>query len=381
MKSKSNSSSIDGENSWTRHSGSSCMCLDQYSMQPKTIAQADQDAGISFDGVDILNIASIDFKNATGTWYPQATTGTIARPANLQNCEPANLRTAFRVVVVSAPDNSSHNVLSVQRERQGGRALCDDVYVLSVPAFEWVGITDGNSPRYSHLCHLVGRSQNGDYWWRKLREPYGMVRLGEQGSRAVRYEQTTRLGLGKRLQRELRRDTKFQRRSTVLSVASDSQGNATMSAPTDGFGSPDIGSFFNQHRKDDHQLSGGGIAGAVIGSIAGVALLVAGVLFFWRRKKRRRAQAETKAEPERQQAIAQADSFPIHEAPSTVEHRPSFRSLFRKKVELPVPVAETAVEMEAPVHELDGNMTAVELDIGEKSAALPEADHNQKEMV
>lgn len=58
---------------------------------------------------------------------------------------------------MSAPDNSSHEIYLYGGK--GETQLFDDVYVLSVPAFTWVKITQGNSPRYGHTCHLVGRSQ------------------------------------------------------------------------------------------------------------------------------------------------------------------------------------------------------------------------------
>jgi hypothetical protein len=35
----------------------------------------------------------------------------------------------------------------------------DDLYVLSMPSFQWTLIYSGQSPRYGHTCHLVGNRQ------------------------------------------------------------------------------------------------------------------------------------------------------------------------------------------------------------------------------
>lgn len=46
----------------------------------------------------------------------------------------------------------------------GGRnpitgTLYDETYVLTLPAFTWVKLLVGESPRYAHTCHLVGKRQ------------------------------------------------------------------------------------------------------------------------------------------------------------------------------------------------------------------------------
>lgn len=105
-----------------------------------------QSKKVSFESVDFLDVASINNGASNGTWYTQATTGSI----------PA-ARTDFCVVVASAPDNSSHSIYMY-----GGRdddQVYDQTYVLTIPSFTWIKLLEGISPRYGHSCHLVAKSQ------------------------------------------------------------------------------------------------------------------------------------------------------------------------------------------------------------------------------
>lgn len=157
-----------------------------------------------------------------------------------------------------------------------------------------------------------------------------------------------------------------------------------MSAPAGGFSSQDVSSFFNQQdqgQKSGNHLSGGDIAGAVVGTIAGAAIIAAAVILFivWRREKRRRTSAEAQAG--QQESHVQTDPLTIHEAPSSTDSGPSHlvRSLFRnpkKKAELPTPLERPAAELEVPVHELEGGMGAFELEEKRMSAASPETDRS-----
>ncbi|KAL4745907.1 hypothetical protein BDW72DRAFT_185891 [Aspergillus terricola var. indicus] len=83
---------------------------------------------------------------AGGRWYNQNTTGDF----------PPQL-TQFCSVYASAPDSSSHNIY-IYGGYDGLGALSqpsDDVYVLSVPSFEWIQLYDGNGTangRKEHKC-------------------------------------------------------------------------------------------------------------------------------------------------------------------------------------------------------------------------------------
>jgi hypothetical protein len=98
---------------------------------------------VSMSTIDVFDINSY-YHNAS-TWYKQNATGNIP-PARAEFCS----------VVVSAPDNSSHNIY-VYGGRGPGNQYYDDIYTLSLPSFTWTLMYGpGVSPRYGHTCHLVG---------------------------------------------------------------------------------------------------------------------------------------------------------------------------------------------------------------------------------
>lgn len=99
--------------------------------------------------MDFLDVASINNDASNGTWYTQATTGSI----------PA-ARTDFCVITASAPDNSSHSIYLY-----GGRdkdQVYDQIYVLTIPSFTWTKFIEGSLPLYGHTCHLVAKSLDVD---------------------------------------------------------------------------------------------------------------------------------------------------------------------------------------------------------------------------
>jgi hypothetical protein len=98
---------------------------------------------VSMDSVDIFDIDS--YYHNTSTWYKQNVTGNIPP-----------VRAEFCSIVVSASDNSSHNIY-VYGGRGPNDQYYDDVYALSLPSFTWTLMYGpGVSPRYGHTCHLVG---------------------------------------------------------------------------------------------------------------------------------------------------------------------------------------------------------------------------------
>lgn len=120
----------------------------------RTVSSGDQGRLLSFDFVDVFDLASYsrDAKsNGTGTWYSQATSGDIPDP-----------RIDFCVIMASAPDNSSHNVWLYGGRNPAsanGTIYHDDVYILSLPTFTWIKVYQGVKPRWGHTCHLAGGNQ------------------------------------------------------------------------------------------------------------------------------------------------------------------------------------------------------------------------------
>ncbi|KAI5838807.1 hypothetical protein DFP73DRAFT_563252 [Morchella snyderi] len=98
---------------------------------------------ISMSNIGIFDINSIA---VGGTWYNQTATGDVPSP-----------RIDFCMVIVSAPDKSSHNIFIYGG--WDGVNNFDQVYVLSIPSFRWIKIFEGKDERRSHTCHVVGNRQ------------------------------------------------------------------------------------------------------------------------------------------------------------------------------------------------------------------------------
>ncbi|KAF2463665.1 uncharacterized protein BDR25DRAFT_383545 [Lindgomyces ingoldianus] len=113
-----------------------------------------QDKGrlLGLDTVDVFDIASyLENPSKNGTWYSQATSGEIPPP-----------RLDFCTIIVSAPDNSSHNIYLYGGQdptASNGTIYYDDIYVLSLPSFTWILYFSGKTPRWGHTCHHVGQRQ------------------------------------------------------------------------------------------------------------------------------------------------------------------------------------------------------------------------------
>ncbi|KAI9786064.1 MAG: hypothetical protein M1835_003167 [Candelina submexicana] len=95
--------------------------------------------------LDVVRIYDI----AAGKWYSQQTTGEIPQPRN-----------NFCGVVATAKDNSSYNVYIHGGQTGGSPAGTDDVYVLTVPTFQWVKAYQGNmTARAYHTCEIINKQQ------------------------------------------------------------------------------------------------------------------------------------------------------------------------------------------------------------------------------
>jgi hypothetical protein len=96
------------------------------------------------DNITIFDIGSYMRNNSEQLWYAQNATGDIPEP-----------RAHFCSLMVSAPDNSSHNIY-LYAGQGPNQTMYDDMYVLSVPSFVWTKVFAGSSPRFGHTCHQVG---------------------------------------------------------------------------------------------------------------------------------------------------------------------------------------------------------------------------------
>lgn len=86
--------------------------------------------------VDIFDVGSLkNASNPNGVWYKQQTSGAQPSP-RIDAC----------VVVAAAPDNSSYNIY-MYGGRDGSTAYYDEVWVLTLPSFQWKLVNQGTSPR------------------------------------------------------------------------------------------------------------------------------------------------------------------------------------------------------------------------------------------
>lgn len=101
---------------------------------------------VSMSQVDVFDIDAYYRHNESYSgWYALNVTGDIPNP-----------RAEFCVVMISAPDNTSHNIYLYGGIGENNVTF-DDIYVLSIPSFEWTQVYGpGQSPRYRHTCHIVG---------------------------------------------------------------------------------------------------------------------------------------------------------------------------------------------------------------------------------
>ncbi|KAJ5730757.1 cell wall anchored protein [Penicillium malachiteum] len=244
---------------------------------------SDNGTYVSFDSVDFFDIASINTTNSSVNWYTQSTTGDIPAP-----------RTDFCVIAASAPDNSSHNIYLY-----GGKnstTVYDQMYVLSIPSFEWVKIYEGSSPRYGHTCHLVAQSQMLTVGGVEYMDVTENCDWEDRGVAIMNLRDSTWGSVYNANPGE------YLVPSKVYSVIGGSAiGNATMSKPSRGFSNDAVEAFFDHKATastnaststttntttatnttksknvSSSSLSGGDIAGIVIGSLAGVILIAMG---------------------------------------------------------------------------------------------------------
>ncbi|KAK3059914.1 hypothetical protein LTS18_009772, partial [Coniosporium uncinatum] len=248
------------------------------------------DDWVTLDQIAVFDVNSLFTTNGSDTrgWYLQNATGDIPDP-----------RRQFCNVLVSATDNSSHNIY-LYGGSMGPRdyRFYDDVYVLSLPSFTWTKIYGpGASPRYGHTCHAVGNRQmisvGGAPSW-GFDGPCDSVPNGI----SVFDLSTSTWGLSYTVD-----DEPYHVASKVIDTIGGSEsGGATMKQPVAGFADPKLSRIFGVEPAPSSSSSrhAGAIAGGVVGGVAALGFLAS--FFLWRR---RRAHRREKDELERLDASLQ----------------------------------------------------------------------------
>ncbi|GAB1212441.1 hypothetical protein ATERTT37_001580 [Aspergillus terreus] len=239
--------------------------------KPTSDSSASKDGTyVTFDEIDFLDVSSIADDSRNATWFVQRAAGEIPPP-----------RTDFCLVTASAKDNSSHNIYLYGGK--GAREAYDDVYVLSIPSFTWKRVYRGDSPRYGHTCHLTGHRQMLTVGGMASDEP--MPSCDRERAGVAVFDMT---------------DLEWR---SVYSPSAPAYQVPGPIVQTIGGNTRQIAHFFREPAGDDVDddiledgaLDPRDISGIVIGSVGAVGLIVGGV-FFWLRHKKRRESSDADAE-------------------------------------------------------------------------------------
>ncbi|KAF6236714.1 hypothetical protein HO173_005005 [Letharia columbiana] len=91
----------------------------------------------------LANVSIYDIGN--GTWFQQVATGDVP-PWRYMGCS----------VLVSAPDQSSHSIYVFGGWGNSFGGSDGNVYVLSIPSFQWIRVNGDSNRRSRHSCNLLG---------------------------------------------------------------------------------------------------------------------------------------------------------------------------------------------------------------------------------
>jgi hypothetical protein len=240
---------------------------------------------------------------ATNSWFNQTTTA-----AN-DNYPPS--RRGFCAVAISAPDNSSHNIY-IYGGQQGDDIddSLDDIYVLSLPSFQWIYIGKTGVPRYEHACALLQtrylvtyggmpKTQWSDIPSAACDESNRGLRLWDTMA-AIWVNSTTIPG-----------DVTDTYATALVSksifdvIGGDSHGNATQITPASGFDHIQVKALFAapnntlavqpttpENSSTSKRVSISTIAGIVVGIITLLCLSVAGTIYLLRLRRKRLSAAQ-----------------------------------------------------------------------------------------
>ncbi|KAK6518330.1 hypothetical protein TWF506_005489 [Arthrobotrys conoides] len=230
------------------------------------------------DMVQMSDIALFDIE--TDTWFvQQATPHAKEFPAG---------RTDHCIVVKNAPDNSSANIYmygGITYDENRTPRYLDDVWILTLPSFQWIKIFEGESPRYGHTCHVAPKGRQmitigglGGYYTANFNDS----QCDWEAKSVALYDLTT-----------------LQWSSTYLAhsepyglpvevaqkVNGNQTGNATIISPPGDWSNPDIKALFVETPKPEKKKSvnTGAIAGGVVGGVVGLGLIIAAIWYYYRR--------------------------------------------------------------------------------------------------
>ncbi|KAF9639232.1 Galactose oxidase/kelch beta-propeller [Lasiodiplodia theobromae] len=262
----------------------------------------------TFTNGQLINFTTVglcdSFRDENVTWVNQTTTGDIP-PPRMDFCVCPGQK--------SPQDNSSFNFYIHGGIDPGSGTVYDDVYVLSFPSFTWTLVNPGSStaPGYfGHTCNSAGKRQMLATGGARDASLLGIETTGDvpnlnattcddsaAGVRLFDMVSATWSTFYNASQAALFRVPD----AVVKRIGGTPDGNATMTAPANGFDDPAVYTMFHPPppantsasspsstpSSSSSSISGGAIAGAVVGSVAGAALIFGLVIWLCCRRRRR----------------------------------------------------------------------------------------------
>lgn len=254
--------------------------------------------------IDFNTVSLCDtFNDADVIWYNQSTSGETPPP-----------RIDFCVLpaVKSAKDNSSHNVYMYGGYDPMKNASYDDVYILSLPSFTWTKVYSGQNPKFGHTCHSAGNRQMMTVGGLLDTNLYAVETTGQlpnlNTSKCDRWGGVALFDLSNLTWGSFFNPyaPEYQLPTKLVDVIGGSMdGGATMSAPVSGFADAAIYTMFHPPPPTNtsptttssssilptippsKKHNSAYIAGAVVGSLAGVLIIVGLVAWIVYRRRRR----------------------------------------------------------------------------------------------
>ncbi|KAL9062554.1 MAG: hypothetical protein Q9157_008822 [Trypethelium eluteriae] len=271
-------------------------------------------------------------------WYNQTATGTVP-----------DERGKFCAGVTWPDDQSSYNIyLYGGQGHQNGDVAFDDVYILTLPSFQWIKwypTTPGpGRPHYDLTCNVIDGTQ--------MLIIGGTFPLDNQCDAPNVYG-THNLNLGKNGPQNAQWDlfypniTQYDVPSEIISVVGGSaSGGATKKDPANGWDDRDLSVYFSRTPSfaartatrpipsstgvgsgSSNSSSGssntGAIVGGVVGGIAGLALVI-GFVWFCLRRRRREGVAPKKSGDVQRRKTVRAE-LPATSAPVEAGGTPIYR--------------------------------------------------------
>ncbi|KAI5812138.1 hypothetical protein BZA77DRAFT_297187 [Pyronema omphalodes] len=300
-------------------------------------------ASIPFDNVDgqlvhlttkddeiLINFggSSTTIKTMTNFWIYSTKQNKWFSFRSLQNTNVPSIRKRFCAAVVSAPDNSSHQIFISGGDDDNAIIPFDDtVWVLSIPSFDWIKLpgigndllTSAPDARREPVCLRVGK---------KFMMSWG-GQLNDNGCYDYRQklfllDMTTGFWVN-----DFNPDDDYEvHQSVVKIIGGTTKGGAQKLKPDGGFRDPDLeklmtfnigpGNGQTSDASGKHAAANksntGAIAGGVVGGIAGLAI-IGGAVFYFLRKQRyaalaEKGQSQTERSPGPVEAPAEASKQP-----------------------------------------------------------------------